>query len=444
MDNYFTQGHALLIGVGADLPNTADDAAGLANILKDSSRCAYPPKQIHLLTDKQASRDAILKSLDILAHSTDAESTVIIYFSGHGYRVSSSDGESYYLMPYGYNINLLHKTAISGAEFIGKLRAIQAQKAVLILDCCHAGGVGDAKSPGIALAKAPLPPEARELLTEGNGRVLIASSREDELSYAGKPYSAFTLALIETLCGIGVAKKDGHVRVNDLALHAREVVPKRTDSKQHPILDYERADNFVLAYYAGGDPQPKGLPFTIEPVIESDTDSQTDGDQPGTMAYGPRTNITGNANGPVLSGNFQGPVEVGRSVTASFYQPDWKVQGNVYQAQGDMSFTGSKNGNQSGDALTKIFSEAAAGIKKLAVDDQAVIKPLLEQIRTQAERIQQGEQSVETQTALNRRLQNLRAIEPAIANAMITALANPTTEIAAPLQKIAAKIQNGE
>jgi hypothetical protein len=106
------------------------------------------------------------------------------------------------------------------------------------------------------------------LFSQGEGRVLIASSREDEVSFAGKPYSAFTLALIESLCGTGVAKKDGFVRVADLALHTREVVPQRTKDQQHPILHFEGADNFAFAYYAGGDIRPKALPFNLPPEIE--------------------------------------------------------------------------------------------------------------------------------------------------------------------------------
>jgi hypothetical protein len=37
MAKHFTQGHALIVGVGGaeDLPNTVDDAKGIADILKD-------------------------------------------------------------------------------------------------------------------------------------------------------------------------------------------------------------------------------------------------------------------------------------------------------------------------------------------------------------------------------------------------------------------------
>jgi hypothetical protein len=72
------------------------------------------------------------------------------------------------------------------------------------------------------------------------------------------------------LAGKGASQQDGYVRVADVALYAREVVPKWTGNRQHPILNFEQADNFVLAYYAGGETEPKGLPFAGEPEIESE------------------------------------------------------------------------------------------------------------------------------------------------------------------------------
>jgi uncharacterized caspase-like protein len=86
----FQQGHALIIGVGADLPNTVADANGLSTILRDEARCAYSPSQIHLLTGPSATRDAVLNALNTLAQSTDQNATVVVYFSGHGYQVSTS------------------------------------------------------------------------------------------------------------------------------------------------------------------------------------------------------------------------------------------------------------------------------------------------------------------------------------------------------------------
>jgi hypothetical protein len=264
----FTQGHALVIGAGGDLPGAATDAEQLAGLLADPGRCAYPPAQVAALTAAAAGRAAILAGLERLARAADRDSTAVVYFSGHGYRVASSIGDAYFLLPHGYDLARLRETAVSGAELAGRLAAIPAGRLLVLLDCCHAGGVGEAKAPGLAFTKAPLPPEALALLEQGRGRVLIASSRADELSFAGDPLSAFTLALAEALCGIGAARQDGYVRVADLALHAREMTPQRTGDRQHPILHFEQADNFAVAYYAAGAAQPKGLPFAAPPTIE--------------------------------------------------------------------------------------------------------------------------------------------------------------------------------
>jgi hypothetical protein len=376
----FEQGHAIVVGVGADLPNTVEDAVGLAEILRDPVRCAYPPGQVHLLTGEDATREQILAVLDTLAHSTDAQSTIIIYYSGHGYRATSPTGEFYYLMPYGYNLNRLYQTAVSGAEFTDQLRAIPAQKLLVLLDCCHAGGVGEAKAPGLQLAKSPLPPEARGLLAEGSGRVLVASSQEDELSFAGRPYSAFTLALIEALCGTGVAKQDGTVRVADLALHAREVVPGRTKGRQHPILHFEQADNFVLAYYAGGETQPKGVPFAAAPEIEP---------EPGAWS------------GPVLSGTFQGPVAVGGGEAVDMRG----AQGVVYKPAGPVEqqfghrlvITGSDVSGQVavGEGITQVQT-VGVGRPEMTEADLAALRRLLADLKAREEAITAEEPDLTT------------------------------------------------
>jgi Caspase domain len=268
MSDRFEHGHACIIGIGGDLPTTVGDAQGLAKILKDPERCAYPENQVHLLTGEQATRANIIAALETLADTTNAESTVLIYFSGHGHQLIQPV-KSYYLMPHGYNTKDLAETAISGGEFTDLLRDIPAQKLLVMLDCCHAGGLSDLS--GFQIAKAPLPPEAQRMFAKGGGRMMIGSSRPDELSYAGEPYSAFTYALVKGLCGSGAVQQDGYIRATDLAMYASSIVPTLTDNKQHPVLDIEKADNFILAYYAGGQLQPKGLPSELEqpPKIES-------------------------------------------------------------------------------------------------------------------------------------------------------------------------------
>ena len=269
MGAMFEHGYAVVVGAGGDLPGTVRDADGLAEVLRDPDRCAYPPDQVKVLTDAKASRTAILDALTWLADRTvaDPAATALVFFSGHGYEISR-----YYLLPYGYDMLDLAGTCIAGEDFTARLQAIAAKKLLVLLDCCHAGGIADAQ--GAPIAKSPAPPDLAAKLSAGSGRVILASSRKDELSYTGQPYSAFTGALIEALAGYGAFENDGYARVLDTTMWLGRQVPGRTSDKQHPIMKVSNLeDNFALAYYAGGEKQPRSLSWTASvPMVKAGLD----------------------------------------------------------------------------------------------------------------------------------------------------------------------------
>ncbi|MBD2614680.1 caspase family protein [Nostoc punctiforme FACHB-252] len=267
----FINGYALLIGVGADLPVTVKDATAIQDILIDQSRAAYPPEQVILLTETSATRQNILAAFDqiITQVNQNPDATVIIYYSGHGGRIQRTN--EYFLVPFGYDPSQRAQTAISGVEFTQKIEAITARKLVVFLDCCHAGGVPALKEPGETFVKSPLPAELLNILGTGSGRVVVASSREDEYSYTGQPYSAFTDCLLEALQGKAAVNKDGYARILDILIYLFDRVPKTASGQQHPFVNkvLDLGDNFPLCYYAGGS---KFLPGEI-PTIETSPSS---------------------------------------------------------------------------------------------------------------------------------------------------------------------------
>jgi hypothetical protein len=251
---------ALVIGVGADLPCTVQDANGIGKYLTDPQRCGFKPSNVAVLTEAKAHAKAVLAALDDLAKEAVPESTVIVYFSGHGYtRQDENTGDTgYWLMPFGYDLNKLKDSAISGRVFSQKLAAIQAKRLLLVLDCCHAGGITETKTktPGASFAKSAMPQEIIAEFRKGTGRFLLASCKDDEKSLTGEPYSLFTRALVAALCGAGAAKQDGFVRVFDLFGHTRQMVPQWAEKMKHvqtPVADVEEespTNNFVVAHYA--------------------------------------------------------------------------------------------------------------------------------------------------------------------------------------------------
>jgi hypothetical protein len=253
----FVNGYALIIGVGKDLPVTVQDAETLKNLLVNPAVAAYPENQVRLLIEEKASRTGILTALAELKDSANKnqEATVLVYFSGHGGRILLPDGTSkYHLVPHDYDPSNSSETSVSGAEFTALIQGIQAKKLVVLLDCCHAGGIPAVKEPGATFVKSPVPPELFALLDSGKGMIIIASSREDEVSYTGDPLSLFTACLIEALRGQASVAKDGFARVLDVHIYLFDQVPKRSSNNQHPFLKkaLDLGDNFPLCYYASG------------------------------------------------------------------------------------------------------------------------------------------------------------------------------------------------
>lgn len=251
----FPNAHAVIIGVGdyihaTPLPASAKDAMAIANILKDPARCGYSRDNIQLLTNEKATGPNIRGALKELAQATDSDSTVILFFSGHGVR--AKDGKSWhtYLCPREIQRENIANTAIPGNEFSKLLASVPSQKMLVIIDACHAGGSADLKTAdGETVWKFGLPDNYYEILSRGSGRVVIASSKEDQVSYV-RPQgdlSVFTWHLLEALSGKAAVRGDGLVHVLDVFHHINGAV-QADKPDQTPILKVKDMDlNFSIA-----------------------------------------------------------------------------------------------------------------------------------------------------------------------------------------------------
>lgn len=290
--NQFTDGYALIIGVGADLPVTVVDAGAINDILIDPARAGYPPQNVKLLTEANATRANILTAFDELAKSValNPRATVIIYYSGHG-GFDKRDDE-YYLVPFGFKPADRVNTGITAQEFTAKINAINSQKLVTFLDCCHAGGMVIKKDiqdteflkyikDDNFTEKSPI--DLVQQLGQGQGRVFIASSLANEYSIAAKPYSIFTECLIKALAGEGsLENNDGFASIFEVTSYLLTAVPQRSaefppnTETQHPILKYaDLTQDFPLCYYAGGQKKKIGFPTAPTHVFSNSQHENT-------------------------------------------------------------------------------------------------------------------------------------------------------------------------
>lgn len=257
MDN----AHALVIGIAnyqhiSALPATVlNDAQEVYNLLIDPSMCGYQPEHVTLLRDQDATQAAIRQALASLSARANSDSTVFFYISSHGGRVESGPAAGEYLLPVDTDYSSsesVARTAIAGAEFTEALRAIPARKVLVAFDCCHSGGIGQPKDALAPAIKAGFSDSYYEQLKTGKGRVILASSRDDEYSWVlpGAPNSLFTQQLLAGLRG-GIASEDGLIRIFEIFEY---IQPRITAAQQnqHPIFKGELEENFPVALYVGG------------------------------------------------------------------------------------------------------------------------------------------------------------------------------------------------
>src|SRR5215213_1895179 len=253
--------YALVIGIATyqhinRLPLTVvKDAQDIYDILVDPQYCAYPSSNVRLLLDSQATQTALREELTLLAQRSDENSIVFFYISSHGGRIESGIHAGEYLLPVDTiytSDSSIARTAISSDELTDALRAIPARKLIVAFDCCHSGGIGQPKDIATPLLRAGLSESYYDTLKAGRGRVILASSRGDEVSWVlpGTSNSLFTRHLLMGLRG-GAPGSGGVIRIFDL-FHYLQPRVTADQPNQHPIFKAELEENFPVALYRGG------------------------------------------------------------------------------------------------------------------------------------------------------------------------------------------------
>jgi Caspase domain len=216
--------YAVVVGIGeygmkdlrlkGDFP--ARDAGKFAEEFERQQGRAFSRVVAHVLTDKDATNDKILRELDWLQNQGDADDVALFYFSGHG----NVD----HLLPVNFDGHAT-VTGIDKSVVIRALRQVRGRKVLFIDACQAAGGLLDLES---------LVTEAK---SSRNGIIVVVSSNSDEAS-AGEAQSNsyFTTAVLEALDG--KAARPGNNEVETAGLNAYLVwrVPDLSGGKQNSAV----------------------------------------------------------------------------------------------------------------------------------------------------------------------------------------------------------------
>ncbi|WP_310991886.1 caspase family protein [Aequorivita marina] len=261
--------HALIIGVGSDdLPETVADAKALYGILSDKEYGGYYKKNISLITKAQATRQGILQAFDKLLERTDENSSVLLYYSGHGGMYSDNtfikdkakkkpeeeNKKYFHLCPFDYDPKNYKTTWIKAEEIKYKISQLKSRRLIFFLDCCHAAGM----TAGISGLSTQQPKHTNadglaQNLDDGRGMTIVSACRAEELSVVieGEENSLFTKCMIEALRGEGKHNDDDpHVRIFEVVQYIFKKVPE-TYPDQNPYANLQIFEDFVISVTSG-------------------------------------------------------------------------------------------------------------------------------------------------------------------------------------------------
>ncbi|WP_313491679.1 caspase family protein [Sphingobacterium multivorum] len=226
MENFF----AIIIGVGADLKATVNDASDIQDVLKATG--GYLNENIYYLTDENSTKQKISEAFASLSKriADPPKTTVFIFYSGHGNRYSNGDDFDYFLLTHDYNLEDKVNTMVSSDALAEMINNINANRLLVLLDCCHANGM----TPGFCQEPLQL------RLKEGREKVIISSCKDDEESgiVPDNRNSIFTEVAIEVLKGITLVHQE-FISVLDLIYYVLRNVPERASDYNHtqnPVL----------------------------------------------------------------------------------------------------------------------------------------------------------------------------------------------------------------
>jgi len=233
--------YALVVGVSKyrnpkiqELKRADKDARDFGEFLKTQNKL-FRRSHIRVLCNDDATRARVVKHLSYGMRRAGKNDTVILFFSGHGAKDSYYPEEVFFLT-HDTDPDNLNGTAVkmNGLRF---LKRIDADRVVLIADACHAGGFSQFGTKG-----GPLWKELMREVSASSGKVMITSSRPDEVSIEkpGMENSVFTHYLLEGLKGMADKDRDGLVTAQEAYDYTYRLTKDETAGRQHPQFESGR------------------------------------------------------------------------------------------------------------------------------------------------------------------------------------------------------------
>jgi uncharacterized caspase-like protein len=196
--------------------------------MKAGARGLYDEVRLTLALDRDATRDALERTIARLAGEIHPRDAFILFAAGHG---TSEDGR-FYLIPQDYQSRPgnLARGAIGQDRLQDWLaNRIKAKRVIVLLDMCESGALvsGHVRSRSDTSASEA----AVGRLHEATGRPVLTAAAAGQFAHegliggSGARHGVFTWAVLDALRN-GDTNANGSIELSELVQHVQSVVPK--------------------------------------------------------------------------------------------------------------------------------------------------------------------------------------------------------------------------
>ncbi|MFH2046877.1 MAG: ankyrin repeat domain-containing protein [Pseudomonadota bacterium] len=234
--------YAIVIGIEnyrKELPK-ADFASHDARLVTDYliKTMGYPEENVITLLNDRALKSDFEKYFEKwLSNNVEKDSTVFIYYSGHGAPEPQSGNA--YLVPYDGDPSFLGQTGYSLKRMYDALGKLPAKEIIVALDSCFSGAGGRSV---LAKGARPLVMNLQNDTLPSKNMTVLSASAGDQISstYDDKGHGLFTYFLLKGIKNEDVINPDGSIKMDDLFGYIKpqveRIARKQFNNEQTPQL----------------------------------------------------------------------------------------------------------------------------------------------------------------------------------------------------------------
>jgi formylglycine-generating enzyme required for sulfatase activity len=240
IDHIGERRYALVIGVNdyadkniPDLTTAEADAKALFAVLTDPEAGGIDKKNATLLVGEDATTRNIKRHLADL-RKVPVESTVFIYFSGHG----AKEADEAFWVSQDAEIDALAASGVADRDVRAFLERIPSQRVIVMIDACYAA----ATVSGAKTLANDFSPVLSKFTGKGRAYLMAAGSGEEAIEASDLKRSVFTHYLVEGLAGKADANTDGVIALPELTAYIDKHVAEEARQRggiQKPVVKME-------------------------------------------------------------------------------------------------------------------------------------------------------------------------------------------------------------